>query len=101
MICFPSERLGTDQFTPAMTDFFEFIFSFGLMDIPLEGGRFTWSNNRENASMSRIDRFLYSEDWEDQFPTITQRRLPQILSNHFREWQVSKGEQALPFFFFF
>ena len=59
----PTERSGADQFTPAMNDFSEFIFSFGLRDIPLEGGRYTWSNNRENAAMSRIDRFLYSSDW--------------------------------------
>ncbi len=62
---FPTERLGADHFTSAMNDFFEFIFFLGLMDIPLEGGRFTWCNNRENAGMSRIDRFLYTGEWED------------------------------------
>uniref|UniRef100_A0A2N9GWZ4 Reverse transcriptase domain-containing protein n=1 Tax=Fagus sylvatica TaxID=28930 RepID=A0A2N9GWZ4_FAGSY len=68
VVRYPMERLGSDQFTPAMNEFSEFIFSFGLMDIPMEGGRFPWSNNRENAAMSRIDRFLYSGDWEDRFP---------------------------------
>ena len=57
---FPSERSGAEHFTPRMTDFSEFIFSLGLMDILLEGGKFTWSNNRETPAMSRIDRFLYS-----------------------------------------
>ena len=64
VIQFPNERLGADQFTPAMNEFSEFIFSFGLMDIPLEGGKFTWFDNRESPAMSRIDRFLYSGDWE-------------------------------------
>ena len=66
-----------------MHEFSEFIFSFGLFDIPLEGGRYTWSNNRENVVMSCIDRFLYSGDWEDRYPTVTQRRLPRLLSDHF------------------
>jgi hypothetical protein len=83
VVCYPTERLGSDQFTPAMNEFSEFIFSFGLMDIPMEGGRFPWSNNRENAAMSRIDRFLYSGDWEDRFPKVTQRRLTHVLSYYF------------------
>ncbi len=71
------------MFTPAMQDFSDFISHFGLLDIPLEGGSFTWSNNRTDVSMSRIDRFLYSTDWEDHFPAIHQKRLPRLLSNHY------------------
>ena len=80
---FPTERLGGEAFNPAMQDFSEFISYFGLMDIPLEGGKYTWSNNRIDASMSRIDRFLYSTDWEDHFPAIHQKRLPRLLSDHY------------------
>jgi hypothetical protein len=80
---FPSKRSGAEHFTPGMTDFSEFIFSLGLMDIPLEGGKFTWSNNRETPAMSRIDRFLYLGEWEDRYPTVVQKRLPKVLSDHF------------------
>uniref|UniRef100_A0A2N9FE24 Reverse transcriptase domain-containing protein n=1 Tax=Fagus sylvatica TaxID=28930 RepID=A0A2N9FE24_FAGSY len=66
-----------------MNEFSEFIFSLGLMDIPLEGGKFTWSNNYESPAMSRIDRFLYSGDWEDRYPTVVQKRPPKLLSDHF------------------
>jgi hypothetical protein len=66
-----------------MTDFSDFIFSLRLMDIPLEGGKFTWSNNRETPTMSQIDRFLYSGEWEDRYPTVVQKRLPKVLSDHF------------------
>jgi exonuclease III len=83
VVRFLSERLGADQFTPAMNDFSEFIFSLGLMDIPLKGGKFTWSNNRTTPGMSRIDRFLFSGDWEDRYPTVVQKRLPKLLSDHF------------------
>jgi hypothetical protein len=33
--------------------------------------------------MSRIDRFLFSADWDDKFPTIKQQRLTRILLDHF------------------
>jgi hypothetical protein len=79
----PSERLGARHYTNAMHDFSDFISSCCLRDIPLEGGLFTWSNNRVNVAMSRIDRFLYSDNWEDLFPTIIQKRLPRLLSDHF------------------
>uniref|UniRef100_A0A2N9HVH9 Elongation factor P C-terminal domain-containing protein n=1 Tax=Fagus sylvatica TaxID=28930 RepID=A0A2N9HVH9_FAGSY len=82
-IRFPSERLGASHFTSSMHAFSDFITSCRLRDLPLEGGLFTWSNNRENAVMSRIDRFLLSEDWDGFFPMILQKRLPRILSDHF------------------
>uniref|UniRef100_A0A2N9GXK7 Reverse transcriptase domain-containing protein n=1 Tax=Fagus sylvatica TaxID=28930 RepID=A0A2N9GXK7_FAGSY len=83
VVRFPSERLGMTHFTPAMYGFSDFISSCGLRDTHLEGGLFTWSNNRENAAMSRIDRFLFSEEWDGLFPKIQQKRLPRILSDHF------------------
>ncbi len=101
VVRFPSEKLGADHFTPAMNDFFEFIFSFGLMDIPLEGGRYTCSNNRENVAMSRIDHFLYIGDWEDRYPTAVQRRLSRLLSDHFpimlESGKFLKGNRPFPF----
>ena len=66
-----------------MQDFSESISFFGLLYIPLEGGSYTWSNNRTDVSMSRIDRFLYSMDWEDHFPSIHQKHLPRLLFDHY------------------
>jgi hypothetical protein len=43
---------------------FRFTFEHGLMDIPLVGGQFMWSNNHENESWSRIYRFYLSPYWE-------------------------------------
>jgi hypothetical protein len=42
---FPSEKLGEAGFCPAMGEFSNFIFDKGLMDLPLVGGTFMWSNN--------------------------------------------------------
>ena len=62
VVRFPSERVSASNFSPLMYEFSDFIFSNGLIDIPLTGGNYTWSNNREVSSLSRIDRFLYSAD---------------------------------------
>ena len=43
-----------------MVNFSDFISELGLIDLPFEGGTFTWSNSREVASCSRLDRFLLS-----------------------------------------
>ncbi|XP_030970526.1 uncharacterized protein LOC115990899 [Quercus lobata] len=83
VVRFPSERAGATAFTAAMREFSEFISEQGLIDIPLEGGTFTWSNSREVASKARLDRFLFSQDWEDKFPTVCQRRMSRLLSDHF------------------
>ena len=54
-----------------------------MIDLLLEGGTFTWSNSREVALKARLDRFLFSVDWEDKFPTVHQRRLSRLLSDYF------------------
>lgn len=53
------------------------------MDIQLMGGTFTWSNNCECPSWSRIDRFLLTSDWELHYLDLIQRRLPKLCSNYF------------------
>jgi hypothetical protein len=63
----PSKRLGAMQMSTAMQGFSDFIFSNGLVDIPLTGGRYTWSNNH---SKSRLDRFLYTPIVEEIFSKI-------------------------------
>ena len=83
VVRFPSECTGTAAFSAAMMQFSDFISDLDLVDIPLLGGRFTWSNSSENIYGSRIDSFLFSADWDDQFPTISQKRLPRILLDHF------------------
>jgi len=77
---FPSERSGVGGFSAAMEDFSEFIHGQSLVDIPLQGGQFTWSNNQV---WSKIDRFMLSSEWEEHYPDVSQSRLPRLLSDHF------------------
>jgi hypothetical protein len=39
--------------------------------------------NQDSQLWCRIDRFLLSLDWEEQFPNISKRRLPRNRSDHF------------------
>ena len=83
VVRFPSEKSGLVSFNSAMHEFNDFISECGLLDIPLEGGLFTWSNNWDVPAMSRIDRFLFSPAWADHFGLVNQQRLPRLLSDHF------------------
>ena len=83
VVRFPSKRMGSVGFSPAMYDFSDFISNNGLIDIPLFGGNYTWSNNQEMVSMLRINRFLYTVDWDEGFITISQKRLVRLTSDHF------------------
>jgi exonuclease III len=80
IVRYPTERVGSEGISPSMTEFSDFIFSLGLLDSPMEGGIFTWSNSR---SRSRLDRFLCSSSLEDHFSRIVQRQLPRLLFHHF------------------
>ena len=65
IVHFPSEQSSELNYSTSMMEFLDFIGGQGLVDIPLVGGQFTWSNNQEDEIWSRIDRFLLSPSWED------------------------------------
>ena len=65
-----------------MEKFFEFIEDLNLVDLPLEGGSYTWSSGTDQPAMSRIDRALVTPDWEDHFPDVIQRILLCPISDH-------------------
>ena len=84
VVRFPSERSGIANFSSAMLRFSDFISEQSLIDLPLVGGNFTWSNSREVVASSKLDRFLLFADWEENFPSVCQCRLPRLMSDHFR-----------------
>ncbi|KAK2652355.1 hypothetical protein Ddye_012211 [Dipteronia dyeriana] len=53
-----------------------------VVDIPLSGMAFTWTNSRGNAVWARLDRLLLSLSLLVWFPKLTQRGLSRSLSNH-------------------
>ena len=80
LVRYPTERAGSSDFSSSMRDFSDFIFSMGLLDLPMEGGNLTWSNA---CSRSRLDRFLCSPSFVNHFSRTVRKRLPRLLSDHF------------------
>ncbi|RVW90164.1 putative mitochondrial protein [Vitis vinifera] len=67
-----SEKLGGSGVTSSMRDFDGFIRESELHDPPLRNASFTWSNMQESPVCKRLDRFLYSNEWELSFPQSLQ-----------------------------
>ena len=67
-IHFPYERKGGCSMNSAMRDFSDWIHQHDLIDLPLSGAKFTWTNNQQDPMMSQLDRFVVSPDWLDIFP---------------------------------
>ena len=72
VVRFPFERSSSTSFIAAMWEFSNFISEQGLIDISLQVGSFIWYNSCEVASKARLDRFLFSANWEDKFPSVSQ-----------------------------
>lgn len=57
--------------------------AFNLSDIPLMGGSWTWSNQWEPPTFSRIDRFLVDPSLLLSLPDLCQKVLPKPISDSF------------------
>lgn len=62
--------------------FGDFVDKNDLLDVPTAGSQFTWSNFQIIYSLSRLDRFLISMEWEECFSPIRALVLPRPGSNH-------------------
>lgn len=76
-----------------MRDFIEFGNNMELIDMPMCGRKFTWSNYQERAIQSRLDRFLLSQQWLDRFKLVQQGihrpisdHCPVVLFDDGRDW---------------
>jgi len=69
------------SFTEDYSHFNQFIDGNILFYLPLCGKNFTWFRG-DGVSMSRLDRFLLSEDWCTIWPNMVQRALNRGLSDH-------------------
>ncbi|KAL4186973.1 hypothetical protein AMTRI_Chr09g36850 [Amborella trichopoda] len=65
-----------------MLDFSDFISRQELVDIPIQGNAFTWSNHFAQPSLAKLDRFLLSLGWEVMFPDSHALTLSKPTSNH-------------------
>ena len=65
------EKMGAVYNKSAMAKFSNFIDECGLLDLLMSGGKFTWSNNKLEATFCRLDRFLISPDFLCEFSKVT------------------------------
>ena len=73
------ERIGTSTCNRSMSEFSEWIADLHLIDIPLQGVKFTW---RRNASQSKLDRGLCCQSWFTKFPNLKLLGLNRSFSDH-------------------
>jgi exonuclease III len=65
-----------------MGRFWRFIDDCKLKEIPLIGRKFTWSNERDNPTLVRLDRAFCCSEWEDLFPEAGLQNAASGISDH-------------------
>ena len=97
----PSKRNRGDRLFPSMRRFSKILNELGLRDLPLQGGHFTWRGGLNRHSMSRLDRFLVTVDWEIKFSKVVQCSFPRPMSDHYPVLLDTKGIRLRPCSFHF
>ena len=67
IILFQRERSRQGRLTAAIKRFAQIVDELGLVDLPLQGALLTWNGGQNNLSWARLDRFLVTQNWLDQF----------------------------------
>ena len=62
--------------------FNEAISALGLIELPLKGTRFTWTNKQLAPLLERLDLFFTSANWTISYPTIFVYPLVMETSDH-------------------
>ncbi|GKV03088.1 hypothetical protein SLEP1_g15456 [Rubroshorea leprosula] len=75
------ERKGGRSARREITGFEEFILNNGLMDLPMLGRKYTWYQ-LNGQCMSRLDRFLFNDEWLTKWPDLKQWGLHRSMSDH-------------------
>lgn len=65
-----------------MNKFKHTISSLALKDMPLQGRRYTWTNEQEDPTLVKLDRLFFSPEWEDLYPISDLLALSSSVSDH-------------------
>lgn len=76
------EKKNCKRITKSMRKFNKFIVEHDLIDLPLKGARYTWSNGQSNSVMCRSYMFLISPSFEQHYPFVTQLAKAKPTSDH-------------------
>lgn len=64
------ERVGCQRMERGMKDFLNFCNDMELIDLPMLGRKYTWTNYQDHAIYSRLVRFLLSLHWLETFKVL-------------------------------
>lgn len=84
-----------------MRRFNSFIASADLIEPIQINGTYTWSNLRCSPVLTKLDRFLYTQNWEEKFQSHQVKQLSPKISNHFPILLEAKSLKWGPFPFKF
>lgn len=73
--------MAIQTMTGEMEEFSEFIEELDLIDQPLTGRKYTW-HRANKTCMSRLGRFLISEEWANQWEELSQWGMQRTVSDH-------------------
>ena len=76
-----SERAGSTFSAREAACFNDFIASSGLHDLKIGGRKFTWFN-KKGTKMSKLDRYLVSNNFFDVWPNTSVTALNRVISYH-------------------
>ncbi len=62
--------------------FNDIISTLGLVELPLKGRSFTWSNMQQNPLLEQLDWFFSSTSWTLSYPNTVVVPLPRVISGH-------------------
>jgi endonuclease/exonuclease/phosphatase family metal-dependent hydrolase len=65
-----------------MLGFNEAISKLGLVEVPLSGQAYTWSNKQHNPLLERLDWSFISQAWSLEFPGTKAKTLARSVSDH-------------------
>jgi endonuclease/exonuclease/phosphatase family metal-dependent hydrolase len=82
MILRASEKNNTNLNRTMMNKFRSFVDNNELKELYMHGRRFTWSNEREVPTMTKIDRVLVSVDWDMEYQDGLLQALSTGVSDH-------------------
>ncbi|KAK9004307.1 hypothetical protein V6N11_002109 [Hibiscus sabdariffa] len=94
MVTRPEEKIGGAPFDASSAKwFYDFMDTFCLLELPLKGGTFTWSNQRseDEAILEKLDRILISLEWSISFPKAIGILDATIASDHALIFLILKG----------
>jgi hypothetical protein len=82
LICRSEDKNLVGGYINLMLKFNEANSSLDLMEIPLHGLSFTWSNRQREPLLQRLDWFFISQEWSVDYPETRSKTLPCDISDH-------------------